>query len=52
MHILHCQHSPNNIWPIDLEKGLPGRPDTAAKLKKNQVEQWIVVEVEENDLYT
>lgn len=52
MHILHCQHSPNNVWPIDLEKGLPGRPDTAVKLKKKQVEQWIVVDVEEDDLYT
>ena len=34
MTILHSQHSKNNVWSIDLEKGHPGRPDTGVKKKR------------------
>lgn len=50
MTILHSQHSKANVWAIDLEKGHPGRPDTAVK-KKKDTEQVIVVDVDD-DLYT
>ena len=51
MFILHRQHLGDTIWPICLDKGLPGRPDTAPKQVRRQ--SGILVKlVDEDDLYT
>lgn len=51
MSVLHRQHSEKNIWSIDLEKGHPGRPDTA--VKKPVKPQTILIKIDDDDeLYT
>ena len=52
MFILHRQHLGDAIWPINLEDGLPGRPDTGAKIKKkSDYDDRRAVTNDDDDLY-
>lgn len=52
MFILHNQHTGNKIWPIDLDKGHPGRPDTAKKTPVKSVKKVIIKIDDDDDLYS
>ena len=51
MFILHQQHLGNTRWPVSLDKGLPGRPDTAPKQFRRPPGIAVQI-VDEDDLYT